>query len=159
MDKKELSDLLKRIESVKVNSINDSTHLIVETDLSGYSINIDCENVLDALFITSPMNEDCLQIFYSDGGGIIVSPNDFVFNVKQAGLVRVGDLPPICSIREMVSGFEKYKKNPTPSDNMDNNFGLFYLHYYIIKSAIAKGFDTPFLNDLNNIGEEYGFLL
>ena len=95
---------------------------------------------------------------YSDGGGIIVTPNDFVFNVEQSGLVRVGDLPPMCSIREMGLGSENYKKNPTPSDNMDNNFGLFFLHYYIVKSAIARGFEINFFNDLITIGEENGFL-
>jgi hypothetical protein len=50
-----------------------------------------------------------LQIFYSDGGGKIVTPDDFVFNVEQYGMVQVGNLPPMCSIREMVSGFGRFK--------------------------------------------------
>ncbi len=158
MNQKELSDQLKHIKSVKVDMI-DSNQFSVENDLKDYTIKIDCENIVDAQFISSPLNEDCLQIFYSDGGGIIVTPNDFVFNVVQYGLVQVEDLPPMCSIREMVLGFEDYKKNPTPSDDMDNNFGLFYLHYYIIKSAINKGFEIPILNDLYTIAEENGFLL
>ena len=159
MNQKELVDKLKKINSVKVDCSINSTQLIVETDLSGYNIKIDRENVLDAQFISSPLNEDCLQIFYSDGGGIIVTPNDFVFNVEQNGFFQVEDLPPMCSIREMVLGFENYKKNPTPSDNTDDNFGLFFLHYYIFKSAIAKGFNIPMFNDLYNIGKENGFLL
>ena len=159
MNKKELNDRLKQINSVKVDSISDSTQLLVETDLNDYTLKIDCENVLDAQFITSPLDEDCLQIFYSDGGGIIVTPNDFVFNVEQNGMIQVDDLPPMCSIREMIFGFENYIRNPTPSADSDNNLGLFYLHYYILKSAIAKGFNIPMLNDLYSIGEENGFLL
>lgn len=159
MNKKELSDQLKQIKSVKVDSINSSTQLLVKTDLNDYTIKIDCANVLSVQFILSPTNEDCLQIFYSDGGGIIVTQNDFVFNVVQGGFVQVVDLPPMCSIREMILGFENYKKNPNPSDNVDNNFGLFYLHYYIFKSAKAKGFNIPMLNELYNIGKANGFLL
>ena len=60
MDRKELSNRLKRIDSVKVTIIDDSTQLLVETDLSNYTINIECEEVLNASFITSPMNENCL---------------------------------------------------------------------------------------------------
>lgn len=159
MDKKEIIEQLEQIKSVKVESINNSIQLLVNTNLKGYTIKIDCENVTDTQFISSPMNEDCLQIFFSDEGGIIVTPNDFVFNVEQDEIVQVDNLPPMCSIREMVLGFEKYKNNPIPSVNMDNNFGLFYFHYYIFKSAIKKGFIVPMLGDLYNIGLENGFLL
>jgi hypothetical protein len=155
---KELSDQLKQIPFVKVESINNSTQLLVKTDLLYYTLIIDPENVVGAQFVLSPTNEDCLQIFYSDGGGIIVTPNDFVFNVEQDGFVKVLNLPPMCSIREMVAGFDEYKKNPNPSDNLDNNFGLFYFHYYIFKSAKAKGFSIPMLKDLYYIGKKNGFL-
>lgn len=157
MNKKKLYDQLKQIKSVKVESMSGSEQLFVETDLREYSVKIDCENVVDTQFISSPKNEECLQIFYSDGGGIIVTPNDFVFNVDRYGLVQVENLPLMCSIREMVSGFTSYKRNPNPSVNIDNNFGLFYLHYSIIKSAIEKGFNCAMINDLYNIAEQNGY--
>lgn len=158
MNRKKLSDQLKQINSVKVESINNSNHILVATELADFTIKIDCENITGAHFISSPHNEECLQIYFSGGGGIIVTPNDFVFNVEQDEFVRVGNLPPMCSIREMVIGYENYKKNPNPSDNIDNNFELFYIQYYIFKSAINKGFKIPMIIDLYNIGNENGFI-
>lgn len=159
MNQENLIDLLEQIKSVKVENINDSNQIIVETNLNDYKLNIDCENVEDAQFIISPMDEECLQIFYSNGGGIVVTPNDFVFNVVQEGLIQVDDLPPMCSMKEMITGFEHYRKNPCPSDDIDNNVALFYLHFYIFNSAIAKGFSVPMADDLYNIGNENGFIL
>jgi hypothetical protein len=159
MDKSEIIEQLAQIIAVKTESNNNSFQLIISNELKDYTITIDCDDVIFTRFISSPMNENCLQIFFSDEGGIIVTPNDFVFNVEQDEFVKVNNLPPLCSISEMVLGFESYKKNPNPSVNIDNNFGLFYLHYYIFKSAIKKGFHVPMLADLYNIGLENGFLL
>ena len=157
MDNKELIENLKQIENVtatsKYNFVNVTTHL------SGYTAKIDCEEVLFSQLISSPTGENCLQIFYSDGGGIIVTPNDFVFNVEQDEFVQVDDLPPMCSIREMVLGFDNYRRNPNPSNNLDNNLGLFYVHYYIMKSAVSKGFNVELINQLYDIGINNGFIL
>ena len=158
MNIKELQDQLEQIDSVKVSVIKNSARLLVKNQLKKYDSEIDCENVLFAEIISSPTGENCLQVFYSDGGGIIVTPNDFVFDVQQDGLIHVSDLPPMCSIRELISGYESYRKNPKPSWNMDYNYGLFYLHYYIFNSAIAKGFKIPMIDELYNIGSENGFL-
>ena len=158
MNIKELSEKLEQIDSVKVMVIKDSNRLLIKNQLIEYDLEVDCETVIDAQFISSPMGEDCLQMYYSDGGGIIVTPNDFVFDVIQDGFVQVKDLPPMCSIRELVSGFDSYRKNPNPSGNMDNNYGLFYLHYFILESAMAKGFKIPMIEELYIIGSENGFL-
>ena len=157
MNKQELIENLKQIENVTPTS--KFNFVEVKTHLNDYVAKIDCEIVLYVETISSPTTEKCLQIFYSDGGRIIVTPNDFVFNVEQDEFVQVGDLPLMCSIREMVLGFENYKRNPNPSDNLDNNFGLFYVHYYIMKSAVAKGFNVEQINQLYEIGIENGFIL
>lgn len=157
MDKQELIENLKQIENVTTTSKYNFVE--VETHLSGFIAKIDCEKALFAETISSPTGEKCLQIYYSDGGGIIVTPNDFVFNVEQDEFVQVADLPPMCTIREMILGFENYKGNPNPSINLDNNLGLFYIHYYIMKSAVSKGFKVEQLNQLYEIGIENGFIL
>jgi hypothetical protein len=156
MDKNKLIAELKQIESTSI--IDNNNLLEITNQLNGYTAKINCEDVIFTQNIKSPMGDECLQIFYSDGGGIIVTPDDFVFDVVQDGLVNVSDLPPMCSIREMMYGFEKYLQNPNPSENIDNNMGLFYLHYYIMKSAIAKGFQLPMFKELSEIGLENGFL-
>jgi hypothetical protein len=155
---KDLQEQLEQINSVKVTVTKNSNQILIINQLIEYNLEVDCEKVFDAKFISSPVGENCLQMFYLDGGGIIVTPNDFVFNVEQDGIVQVNDLPPMCSIRELISGFESYRRNPNPSGNMDYNYGLFYLHYYIFKSAIAKGFKISMINELYSIGAEYGFL-
>ena len=155
----ELTNHLKQIDSVKITVFKGTTKLLVENALQGYSITIECEKIEDVEFIMSPMGEECAQIFYSDGRGIIVTPNDFVFEVEQDEFIQVDNLPPMCSVREMILGFDNYKLNPCPSPNMDNNIGLFYLHYYIFKSAKTIGFEVPMINELYAIGEKNGFLI
>lgn len=157
MDRKELMEKLQQIENVTVLSNNKLVE--VKTLLSGYLAKIDSDDVLFTQIVPSPFGQDSLQIFYSDGGGIIVTPNDFVFNVEQDEFVRVDDLPPMCSVREMALGFDKYRRNPNPSKNFDTNLGLFYFHYYIMKSAFSKGFRFEQINKLYDIGLEHGYLL
>lgn len=159
MEKNVLMKQLQEIESVTVKDTDESNIILVETNLKGYSIKIDCEKVIETEFIPSPTKELCLQLYYADEGGMIITPNDFVFKVEQTGFVNVSNLPPACSIREMVLGFEHYKTNPNPSDNLDLNFGLFYLHYCIFKSAMDKGFEVPMLAELYKIGKETGYLI
>lgn len=155
----ELTEHLKQINSVKVTAINGSSKVLIENDLKDYNIEIDSEDVDFVDFIDSPMGDECAQVYYTTGSGIIICPNDFVFEVEQDEMVQVGDLPPMCSVTEMIQGFENYKSDPTPSDNIDNNMGLFYLHYYIIKSAVAIGFKVPMINELYDIGKEKGYVV
>ena len=157
MNKRELIENLKRIENVDVSSKLNVVY--VTTFLHECTAIIDCNEVLFSEFITSPRGENCLQIFCSDGGGIIVTPTDFVFNVEQDEFVRVENLPPMCSIREMSVGFDTYRRNPNPTKNFDKDLGLFYLHYYIMKSALSKGFNVEFITELYDIGLKNGFLL
>ena len=157
MDNQELIENLNQIENVTTTSKYNFVE--VETHLSGFKAKIDCEEVLFSQLISSPTGEECLQVFYSDGGGLIITPNDFVFNVKQDEFVQVNNLPPMCSIREMALGFDNYKRNPNPSENHDNNMGLFYVHYYIMKSAVSKGFEVEQIKQLYEIGIENGFIL
>ena len=154
-----LSMQLEQIDSVRATVIKDTNRILVTTQLENYTLEVDCKYVLDTKFISSPMGEECLQIFYTDNGGIIVTPDDFVFNVEQDGYIHVANLPPMCSIRELVSGFKSYIENPNPSKNIDENLGQFYLHLYIFKSAIVKGFEIPMIDELYKIGSKNGFLL
>ena len=157
MESIELIENLKQIKNVIATS--KSNLIEVKTHISGYTAKINCEDVQFSQLISSPTGENCLQIFYSDGGGIIVTPNDFVFNVEQDEYIQVNDLPPMCSIREMVLGFDNYRRNPNPSKNHDNNLGLFYVHYYIMKSAVSKGFHVDLIDQLYEIGINNGFFI
>jgi len=150
--------LLNQLNQVlQVTAIETEDHLIfVSNALDGYDIHLDPADIIDTDFVVAPTGEKVLRMSMNSGG-IIVTPDDYVFNVEQDGFIHVDDAPPMCSMTEMIHGFERYILNPMPSDNMDNCVGLFYLHHYIIKSARNKGFDVDALMDkLDAIGQEFG---
>ncbi len=142
---------------LQVTAIETEGHKIFVTNaLDNFEIQINPEDIVSADFIVAPTGDRVLRLSMN-AGGIIVTPDDYVFNVEQDEFIKVDDAPPMCSIVEMVTGLEKYIQNPMPSDNMDNCVGLYYIHYYIIKSARKKGFMVDALMDqLQAIGEQFG---
>ena len=156
-----LITLLNQLKQIsQVTAIETKTNRILVTNaLDAYDLNLDLEDITDADFVLAPTGEKVLQISMHSGG-VIVTPDDYVFDVVQDELIRVSDAPPMCSIVEMIHGFESYIKNPTLSDNRDNCVGLFYVHYYIVKSARKKGFNVDsFMDKLDAIDQEFGFKL
>lgn len=150
-----LLNQLNEIEYVK--AIETENHTIHVTNaLANFDISLNPHDVGDTNFVISPTGERVLRISMNQGG-IIVTPDDYVFNVEQDEFIQVDDAPPMCSIVEMVNGLEHYIQNPMSSDNMDNCVGLYYIHYYIIKSARNKGFQVDALMDkLQAIEQEFG---
>jgi hypothetical protein len=140
-----------------VTAVETEDHKIHVTNaLDAYYVDLDPQDIIDAQFIASPTGVKVLKIYFNSGG-IIVTPDDYVFNVVQDEFIQVDDAPPMCSITEMIDGFERYILNPMPSDNIDNCVGLFYIHHYIIKSARKKGFKVDsFMDALDAIGEKFG---
>lgn len=140
-----------------VQAIETSDHSIhVSNALKNFQIELNPEEISDAHFISSPTGEKVLQIYFGSGG-IIVTPDDYVFDVVQDEIMQVEDAPPMCSISEMLLGYEHYKINPLLSTNFDNCVGQFYMHYYIFKSAKLKGFNVDsYLNELESIGQKFG---
>ncbi len=114
----------------------------VSNGLDGFKLPVDCRSVRGLEKVLSPYSEKCLKIDLSDGGFVIATPNDFVFNVTQAGLVRVDNLPPVCSLRELLGGFENYSKNPERSSNLAVNLGNYLFQRALIESALIKGLDV-----------------
>ena len=156
MDVDRLVNEIAKVELTRVKLVS-SAAVEVFNMLEGYSALIDSLRVVSTRFVESPFKQVCLQIFYADGG-LIISPNDFVFDVKQDELVRVDNLPAICSVREMVEGLDAYLRSPNPSENLDLSMGLYCFHYYIVKSALRHGFPVDgFVENLKRIGEENGF--
>ena len=130
--------------------------IFVSNALDNYDFYLDPADIIDTDFVVAPTGESVLRIIMNSGE-IIVTPDDYVFNVEQDEFIRVDDAPPMCSITEMINGFERYIKNPMPSDNLDNCVGLFYIRYYIFKSARKKGFNVDsFMDKLDAIGQEFG---
>ena len=157
MDIISLTDQLHQIINVKATKTSDNK-LNVSNALDGFEVYLNPQDIIETDFIYSPTGQQVLQLYYNTGGGIIVTPDDYVFNVEQDEMVQVSDAPPMCSIREMLNGLENYRMNPMPTDNFDNCVGLFYMHYYIVKSAKAKGFNVEqYLVELDEIGNKYGF--
>ena len=140
-----------------VTAIETEDHKIHVTNaLDIYYVDINPQDIINADFIASPTGVKVLRISFKSGG-IIVTPDDYVFNVEQDEMIKVDDAPPMCSMTEMINGFEKYILNPMPSDNIDNCVGLFYIHYYIVKSAMKNGFKVDsFMDALDAIAEEFG---
>lgn len=130
--------------------------LSIENDLNGFCLKLKLKEILDFQWVFSPFGEECIQVFLQDGGFLIISPNDFVFDVQQDGIIQVQNLPPVVSVKELLMGFEDYRRNPLPSPNYDENLGLFYLHLYIFRSAENRGIAIPFLDELIRIGKENG---
>lgn len=131
-------------------------HLQIENDLIGISLYLRPDEVTGLQWVVSPFGDDCLQFLLDDGRFLIVSPDDFVFDVQQEGFIRVENLPPIVSFRELMFGFEEYQKNPLPSDNYDENLGLFYLHLAIFRSAENHGMKVPMMPLLLETGRKNG---
>lgn len=156
MDVDRLVNEIAKVELTRVKLVS-SAAVEVFNMLEGYSALIDSLRVVSTRFVESPFKQVCLQIFYADGG-LIISPNDFVFDVKQDELVRVDNLPAICSVREMVEGLDAYLRSPNPSENLDLSMGLYCFHYYIVKSALRHGFPVDgFVENLKRIGEDNAF--
>lgn len=156
MDVDRLVNEIAKVEFTRVKLVSGAA-VEVFNMLEGYSALIDSRRVVSTRFVESPFKQVCLQIFYADGG-LIISPNDFVFDVKQDELVRVDNLPAICSVREMVQGLDAYLSSPNPSENLDLSMGLYCFHYYIVKSALRHGFPVDgFVENLKRIGEDNGF--
>ncbi len=146
---------LKQVLQVTATETEDHK-IFVTNALDSFDIYLDPQDIIDTDFVISPTGEKVLRI-RMHAGGIIVTPDDYVFNVEQDEFIQVDDAPPMCSIVEMVNGLQRYIQNPMPSDNMDNCVGLYYIHYYIIKSARQKGFKVDaFMNQLQAIGEKFG---
>lgn len=93
-------------------------------------------------------------IILKNDGFLSISPNDFVFDVLQEGMIMVENSPRVCSVKELIMGFEDYRQNPAPSPSYDENPGLFYLHISIFRSAESHGITVPFLGELIRIGKE-----
>jgi hypothetical protein len=150
-----LLNQLNEIEHVKAFETESHT-ILVTNALANFDISLNPRDISDTNFVVSPTGDRVLRISMNQGG-IIVTPDDYVFNVEQDEFIQVDDAPPMCSIVEMVNGLERYIQNPMPSDNMDNCVGLYYIHYYIINSARSKGFQVDALMDkLQAIGQEFG---
>lgn len=151
------TDTIRQMEQVRFFQRNNENTFLIENELAGFSLELNPENVTDLQWVFSPFGEECIQLFLKDGGFLIISPNDFVFDVQQDGFIQVQNLPPICSVREMMMGFEDYRENPCPSDNYDENLGLYYLHLYILKSAESHGIAiSAMMEELIRIGKENG---
>ena len=150
-----LLNQLNEIEHVKaIETENHKVH--VTNALDNFDISLNPHDISGTDFVVSPKGDRVLRTSMNQGG-VIVTPDDYVFNVEQDEFIRVDDAPPMCSIVEMVNGLERYIQNPMPSDNMDNSVGLYYIHYYILKSARNKGFQVDELMDrLQAIGQEFG---
>jgi hypothetical protein len=155
----EINDLLtqlNQIETLQVQLQPDGQFLRIENELPGFFLLLDTNKVAEMNWVVSPFGEDCLQFFMEEGGMLILTPNDYVFDVQQDGFVQVENLPPICSVRELRMAYEDYRETPMPSLNYDENLGLFHLHLYIFRSAMAHGIDVPMYAELLNIGKENG---
>lgn len=156
MDAGRLLNEIAKVEFTRVKMVS-STVVEVSNMLVGYSVLIDSSKVVGIGLVESPFNQLCLQISYGDGG-IIITPDDFAFDVKQDEFIRVVNLPTICSVREMIQGFDTYLYNTIPSDNLDVNHGLYCFHYYILKSALRHGFPVDdFIESLRKIGVDNNF--
>lgn len=143
------------LEMPAVRFSHESPELLnIENELNGFSLRLGLKNILDFQWVFSPFGEECIQVFLRDGGFLIISPNDFVFDVQQDGIIQVQNLPPVVSVKELLMGFEDYRQNPLPSGNYDENLGLFYFHLYIFKSALQRGIAVSMMDELIRIGKE-----
>ena len=150
-----INALLSQLTQISlVQAIVTSDHRIhVSNALENFQIELNPEEISDAHFISSPKGEKVLQIYFGSGG-VIVTSNDYVFDVVQDEIIQVKDAPPMCSIKEMLLGYRHYRLNPLPSTNFDICVGQFYMHYYIFKSARLKGFKVDsYLNKLEDIAQ------
>lgn len=152
-----LTTLLNQLNEIEnVIAVETAGHKIhVINALADFSISLNPSEIASTDFVIGPVGQRVLRLRMSSGG-IIVTPDDYVFNVEQDEFIQVDDAPPMCSITEMINGLERYVQNPIQSDNMDNCVGLYYIHYYIVKSAMKKGFKVDvFMDQLRAIDEEF----
>jgi hypothetical protein len=148
-----ISEQLSEIESVRHQLIEDGALIKIENLLPDFTLILDVSKVIDFQWVPSPFGDKCLQFFLEDEQMLIIAPDDFVFDVQQDSFIKVSNLPPICSIQELLMGFQDYRHNPVPSPNYDENVGLFYLHLSIFRSAQSHGIAIPMMDELIRIGK------
>ncbi|MGE0077982.1 MAG: hypothetical protein AB7S48_09000 [Bacteroidales bacterium] len=152
----ELIEYIKQVDNTKSEVISDYTIKVLNSLDDFYAL-IDSREVVDIQFIVSPFNQKCLQIYYANGG-VIITPDDFVFDVQQDELIKVTNLPDVCSIREMIVGLQNYFTDPDSCANEDLNMGTYFFHYYILKSALRRRFPVDnFLKQTFRIGNKNDF--
>lgn len=153
----ELERALLQIESTVVAQYR--AHLKISNALEQFIAWVDPNSVIGSEFVISPYGERCLKMDLRDNGFLIVTPNDFVFDVTQEGFVKVDNLLPMCSVRELFAGFADYEKNPEPDNNIATNVANHLFQRALIESAFIKGFDVePLARRLNRLvaGTELG---
>jgi hypothetical protein len=140
MNAQDIANELVLVDNIIV-SIEDNLVTINNPRINN-TTTIDCSLVSDLSQTTSPWGELCIQLFIVDGGGIIITPSDFVFSVEQDEFVQVPQTPNVCSLKELEQGLELYCNGTFDTENIDSNMAHFYMQYYILKSANRRGFNV-----------------
>ena len=135
----ELYYALSRLGGVQVEADADSYR--ITNRLQGYSAKVHFDEIEGFKPIVSPGGDAGIQIFYRYEGGLVVTAQDYMFDIQQGPFYTVPNLPPIFTLSLLIDSFLDYRQNPSPSTAEEVNVSVYFTLKYIIDSAEAKGFD------------------
>jgi hypothetical protein len=137
MDIKEIVFKIETLNGVTCSIIHDS--LTIKNHYNGLLCDVQLSEVKSINSIVGPNNEDALQISYANGSGLILSEQEFVFEVIQDEKYFVKECPPMCSTSEMLNELADLIYLHSKLTNSDELVGKYFLSYYCLKGALNAG--------------------
>ncbi len=150
-------DLKKEIE--KINNISVSIEkdiLLIKNNYTNYTSKILYKEVIDFRNFFGPNMVECLGLLFEDNGELIITENDFVFNVIQDEFVKIEDLPPLISTTEVERDFMFFREKDNFDGNFDIEFAFLARLNCFITSGKNKGIKFKFENELQKICKKRG---
>lgn len=138
-----LKEAVLRVPNTRVEIKGDI--LWISNLLDGYQLPVKWRSVSRFGKVMSPYAEECLRMDLSGRGFVIVTPNDYVFDVTQEGYYRVKGLPQHCSVRDLIASLERYEQNLKSTNDLDTATADYVYERALIESALLKGLDVEAL--------------
>ena len=154
-----MKDLKKEIEQINNISISIEGDLfLIKNNYTNYISKIKFNEIIDSRNFFGPNMEECVGLLFKDNGELIITENDFVFNVIQDEFIKVKGLPPLISTTEIEREFmfftEEYNFEFDGMYHFDLEFAFFTKLNCFIVSGKNKGIKFRFENELKKIGKD-----
>ncbi len=129
---------LNSIENVKTIFVDDT---IIIQNSNKYQAKILLSKVKSTEIVVSLYGEKGFKMTFKNNNFLIVTPEDYVFNIKNIGLYRIQNLPEIITLNGIIENAGQYIKNPEPNNNIDNTVALYLLNKILLENAELYNFD------------------
>ncbi len=135
---------LQQIENAKI--LNSENQIVTIGNLNKYAAKIHLDLIESCQVIASDLGEKGFKINLKTTDFLIVTSNNYIFNIQNSSIIRFSNLPEIASLNEILEETAQYIKNPAPTNNIDQTLA-FYLQIKILLKNAEKYFE---INDLKD---------